>query len=487
MARYKKQFKISLPTSLYNEVQSTIETNPPFFDYEIEGFYGVLRDITANLFNKKNKMVPLSSIILQQKYGKSYRKMLDYMVFNNIIIEDHQYTKGKCRTFGIKNVVTINSIVDMTVIPISLNSMYGKYVKKRHNKEQLSAKGKKSHIKALRNWFSKLELDVKKALQQLENNKDQITTEQFIAIYDDILCFEKSNRNLRYFNRNDINDRVDNNLTSLKSYFKKFIISDIDLYQLDLKNSQPVLFNIILDIIYRLINEDLSLEEVNLTLCYKNKYIKDTIPLIYQRIKNEPKWVDLLKKEIPEYKKHTCDGLWYEHLADVYNEYINCNAIDRSKAKSLWMALAYSSNYSKNYNQSKIPFENKYKGIGMILRKLKQKNYKDLSVGLQQIESFIFIDSIVPSLISEGIIPLTIHDAIIVNEEQRERANAIMLEVLKEKLGFEPQIDIEPLKTLTFKPKHDAEGTAIMVNEFMNKPKRTIFMEKIEGEISRSR
>lgn len=465
MAKYKKQFKISLPTSLYEDLESTIEATPPLFEYEKEGFHGILRDITTNLFNSKNKMVPLSSVILQQKYGKSYRKMLDYMYFNNIITENHQYTEGKCRTYGIKNVISINGVDDITVIPISLDSMYGKYVKKRHNEEQRLAKGKKSHIKGLRNWFYKLELDVDKALQHLENNKDQITTEQFMAIYDDILCFDKSNKNLRYFKRNDINDRVDNNLTSLKSYFKKFIISDIDLYQLDLKNSQPVLFNIILDVIHELINDDLTIEEAYLTLCYKNKHIKDTISLIYQWIKKDSKWVDILNREIPKYKEYTSKGIWYEHLADIYNNHYNTKVFDRNMSKSLWMALAYSGNYSGKYNISKLAFEKEYKGIGKLLRKFKQKEYNQLAICLQQIESQIFIDDITSKLFEKGIVPYTIHDSIIVNENQLEEARGVMMDVMQRHLGFSPILDKEALKDLEFKLKHDAQDIARIIDD----------------------
>jgi len=226
------------------------------------------------------------------------------------------------------------------------------------------------------------------------------------------------------------NGRIDTNLTSLKSYFKKFIISDVDLYQLDLKNSQPVLFNIILDIIHKLINEEISLEEVFPTLCYKNKYIKDTISLIYQWVKKDSKWVDILNREIPLYKEYTSKGTWYEHLAEIYNSHYKTDVFDRNMSKSLWMALVYSGNYSGKYNTSKLAFEKEYKGIGKLLRKFKQKEYNQLAICLQQIESEIFIDDIASKLFERGIVPYTIHDSIIVNENQLDEARDVMMEVM---------------------------------------------------------
>ncbi len=487
MAKYQKQFNISLPTSLYDEVKSTLETHPPNFEYEIEGFYGVLRDITTGLVNYNNRMVPLSSVILQQKYGKHYRKMLDYMRYHNINVENHQYTEDNCRTYGISTQLTISSINDMTTIPIDLDSIYGKYVKKRHNNEQKLAKGKQSHIRELRNTFYKITFNVAGALVEIENNNHLLTNEQFLAIYDHIISF--NNKNLMYFKRNDCNARIDTNLTSLKSCLKKYIISDIPLYQLDLKNSQPVLFNIILDIIYKLINDNLDEEETYLTLCYKNKYIKETVSLIYQWIKKDSKWVDILMKEIPLYKEYTSNGTWYNHLSDIYNKHYNTDVFTRDMSKSLWMALAYSGNYSEKYNTSKLAFEKEYKGIGRLLRKFKQKEYNQLAICLQQIESEIFIDSIAKKLCEKGIVPYTIHDSIIVNENQLEETRDVMMDVLYQHLGFTPIIDKEALGDLEFKVKHGAEDVAKIIDNLdaSSKSKEeldSITIQSQEGDIS---
>lgn len=465
MAKYKKQFSISLPTSLYNQLHLTLKALPPTFEYEVEGFYGILRDITTRISNHADRKVPLYSKILQNKYGKPYRKMLDYLFDNNIISENHQYNEGKCRTFGIKEVLSISSVDDLTTIPISLKSMYGKYVKKRHNVEQKLAKGKLTHIRRLRNQFYDLEFDVDGAFVELDNNRDLLSTEQYVAIYDDILCLDKSNKNLRYFTRSNNNGRIDTNLTSLKSCLKKFIVSDVDLYQLDLKNSQPVLFNIVLDIIYKLINNDINIEDIYLTLCYKNKYIKDTVTLIYQWVKKDSKWVDILKKEILLYRLHTSNGTWYEHIAEIYNNHYSTNRFDRDMAKSLWMALAYSGNYSSKYNTSKIAFEKKYEGLGKLLRKFKQKEYNQLAICLQHIESEIFINGIVKELCEVNITPYTIHDSVIIEESQLKQTKQVVTSVLKKHLGFEPILDEEPLSNLKFKVKYDAEDIASIIND----------------------
>jgi hypothetical protein len=133
-------------------------------------------------------------------------------------------------------------------------------------------------------------------------------------------------------------------------------------------------------------------------------------------------------------------------------------------SKSLWMALAYSGNYSEKYNTSKLAFEKEYKGIGKLLRKFKQKEYNQLAICLQQIESEIFIDGIAKKLCERGIVPYTIHDSIIVNENQLEETREVMLDVLHQHLGFTPIIDKEAICDLKFKVKHGAEDVAKIID-----------------------
>ena len=463
MTKYKKHFKIGIPSVLVQSVEEILKTNPPSFKYEISGFYGIIRDITTSMGNCKDAMVPLCSKILQPKYGANYRLMLDYLVQNKIINENHQYLDGKCRKFGVT--VKSGQLKNLTVIDIGLDTKYGKYVKKRHNKEQVKAKSKDSYIRELRNEFYNLKFDSTSALIDLNLRKDSLTYEQFIAISDDIICLHHQNQNRRYFNRNTTNQRIDNNITSLKSFYKKYIISTTSLFQLDLNNSQPVLFNVVLDLIIKLINEEINIKDITLTLCYGNKRLKQLITQCYQGIKDNAKLVGFLQNEILKYKHFTSNGIWYNHLADLYNDFYLTEYFDRQAAKSLWMALAYSGDNSQNYKKSKEAFKQNYPGISKIFQIFKKTNYKDLSIILQNIESKIFIDDISKALIHAGIVPLTVHDAIIVNENQLIQSREIMYSVLEKHLGFRPIIETEKLKDLEFKGKINSIDVASKIEE----------------------
>jgi len=401
-------------------------------------------------------MASLSSNIFQKKYGKNYHLIINYLSEYDIISVNKQYSDGKSRKYKFVNNFLINDVVD---IEINLDSSFGKYVKKRHNEESKLAKGKPLYIRNLRKHFYDLKYDSQKAIEELNLYKNKLNNEQYLAIHNDILCFNFSN--LKYFKRNKTNSRIDTNLTSLKSYFKKFIISDVPLFQLDLKNSQPVLFNIFLNKIEELIyNNNLNTKDYNSTLYYKNNYIKSFTSLIYKEIQKDSKWGENLKKDIPIYRKYTSEGKWYEHLSDVYNEHYSTDIFNRNLTKSLWMALAYSTNYSKKYNECKKAFENKFKGIAKLFRKMKQKEYNQLAIYLQQIEAEIFIDNIAKKLTENQIMPLTIHDCIIIKETEVEMTKNIMNEILNEHLGFTHIIDVEALNELEFMDKYNAEDVA---------------------------
>jgi hypothetical protein len=59
------------------------------------------------------------------------------------------------------------------------------------------------------------------------------------------------------------------------------------------------------------------------------------------------------------------------------------------------------------------------------------------------VESKIFIDKICKALVMEDIIPLTMHDGLIVPKEHRDRTLVIMKEILNKEIGAEPNIKVE--------------------------------------------
>jgi repressor of nif and glnA expression len=127
--------------------------------------------------------------------------------------------------------------------------------------------------------------------------------------------------------------------------------------------------------------------------------------------------------------------------------------------------LAYSSNRSTNYYIVKLAFQDKYPIISLILRYFKKNKHADLAIVLQKIESHIFIEQISHNLIDNGIVPITIHDSIIVKESDLEKSEEIMNQVLLENIGFTPKIQVENLNDSKFKIKQKPLDIAAEINQ----------------------
>jgi hypothetical protein len=62
------------------------------------------------------------------------------------------------------------------------------------------------------------------------------------------------------------------------------------------------------------------------------------------------------------------------------------------------------------------------------------------AIHLQKVESKIFIDKICKALVTEDIIPLTIHDGLIVPKESRDITLEIMKEILFNEIGYSTDV-----------------------------------------------
>jgi hypothetical protein len=170
---------------------------------------------------------------------------------------------------------------------------------------------------------------------------------------------------------------------------------------LDLSNSQPVLFNVILQ-------------------QYKNKASKELI------------------NEIDKYLEITTNGKWYEWLQGLFG-------LTRDECKKIWMKIAYSKN---NHNKDvKKVFQKEFPLIYSIIESIKSQKYEKFAISLQLIESEVFIDEICKELVKEGIIPYTMHDGLLVPIEHQQKTIEIMSSILENKIGAVPNIKIENYKS----------------------------------------
>jgi hypothetical protein len=415
----------------------------------------------STIFNKQNKdylflFTPLDSRYLKVKYGNSYPDYIRFLANYGVIWND-KYYEGKTTYYYLLHLdyyindtnklyilYNINKEilsspycfqegVEITTLPfennkkitnqknriykdwckikILITNKNKRYLTSSYEKDSVFINNAPKHIYKMGILFRKtFKLLHEEALRFIE---DQYNTNIILDATDDyrnkithkytsrlssILAINngKVNKTLK-FSKNNANNRIDTNLTFMAKELRQFIVGYEDMAHLDLKNSQPVMFTILLKEHYK---------DANATL----------------------------KLEIDDYFKRTTEGLWYERLQELYNN-------TRDESKDLWMCMAYSKN--DTYKQVKNTFKKFYPGINKIIESYKVKKHADFSNTLTQIESSIFIDGICRELVNQKIIPYTIHDSVIVPKKDKEKTIEIMESVLKKHLGAVPIISEE--------------------------------------------
>lgn len=407
----------------------------------------------------KDLYAPMSSTYLKKRYKDKYKSHKDFLYTNNIIYVDKTY-EGKATYFYLQSIKTYLKVIENRIkfikenkefkeesyisycfqfnieidildlinkdvltnqknrisdywykIKVSITKKNKSYFVKDYEDDSKFINNAPRHIKKMGSYFRKcFELDINKALfhtetqhtkefQRASNNEEQQKADnRYFSRICSIRAIQNGriNKSLR-FNRNSTNNRLDTNLTNFASDLKPFIVGWENMAYLDLKNSQPVLFNTVL----------------------KGYFENGT---------------EELKNEIKKYQEATFKGRWYEVLQPIYN-------VDREGGKDIWMMIAYSKNTS--YKHLKRPFKNEFPKIYKIISDIKKTNYKNFAVSLQKLESEIFIDKICRKLVEENIIPFSVHDALIVKKAEAKRTKEIMEEVLFEYLGGVPKISVE--------------------------------------------
>ena len=167
--------------------------------------------------------------------------------------------------------------------------------------------------------------------------------------------------NTRYSNRNSTNKRLDTNFTSLPSVILEEIYRQNDFIEIDSVNSQPAL------LAYMLENEGVVGEDVEVFLEAANS------------------------------------GSFYEYFA-------NKTGVTRKQAKTIIFQVLFSA--SRANTKTKKIFKKAFPTVWEYIKHIKKDNYRDLSLKLQELESYIFIDKILIPLTDRGYKVFSKHDSI---------------------------------------------------------------------------
>jgi len=256
-------------------------------------------------------------------------------------------------------------------------------------------------------------------------------------------------KRFRHFNRNKTNKRLDTNFTNLKKELRQFIIGDY--VSIDLKNSQPFFLS---QVIKAISNHNLKDKPNTILSCC---YLCD--PLLSQSfgvralqrvslIHQKGKKANLVN--LKQFTDSTINGTVYDDFLKLYNGNLTRDEVKKIIIKVLFSRNEITMKYRKfiPYESDKKKFSSVFPFINEVVKTLKTKDHASLAIYLQRLESYIFIDCIAKELFNNGIVPLTIHDSVIIKTGDQEKALTIINDIFKQNFGVVPSFHVEPLQEL---------------------------------------
>ena len=214
---------------------------------------------------------------------------------------------------------------------------------------------------------------------------------------------------LKDFNtsRPDDKSRVYNNLTNLKREFRQYVLfNGKPLMMTDISNSQPLL---------------------SVAAVKKQYSITSGIGMLG------------LPDNIIKYQKLAESGKFYEYLIEK-SGYTG----DRGIFKKTFFKDVFFSKVTKAWTTPiKDAFIQEFPNVYNLINQLKAKDYKDFAVSMQRLEASIMIDTVTKKMVKAGKCILTLHDAIVTdNEEDLLMAEQLISDAMV-KYGIEPKFNRE--------------------------------------------
>ncbi len=479
---------------------------------DIDYFYHSCRWVMHAIIDqqKKNELklsnyVSIHSSYLKKIIGNSYKQVIEHLITKKIIIgnnrfssESHQSFKFKINPKYKKSVPEFYTLQEKKLI---------KKIKAYRNQELEKMKERARPLVYLISWLLDkpgLDLNISEASDYINSVNRKITSvlavynvsqKQIDAFQEDKITsyrkfLERWEERKHNFHIDESGERLYNCLTDIPSILRNFVTyQGKTLIGLDIKNSQPFHFNVLLRRSFW--RKDTSSNELSLFKISKSLYkeVETVIPIIreilqvndhnknvakveiqnilskYQRkdiIKTNnrapniymfPKIAKtLVNKEIQtsNFSDLTSNGKLYNFILTYFPQKLPKNSqfkdlfASRSLAKQSFLHMMYH-DPRVNRSNAKVVFKvffDLFPKEAAIMMLLKDKYYKNFPVILQRIEAYLILQKVASELrnTNNNIPIFTIHDSILTTEEHIETIRETMIDVYKKTLGVIPEL-----------------------------------------------
>lgn len=445
------------------DLDSLLENNPPNFKYHRECFLYVIHlisDIPTRRKDIEYDYVPLYSPLLKRRLGNNYRKYLDYLVLNGVLLENSQYMPGKYSRSFMFHTHYQQKVKPVLIHKYTLIKSILKFIDFEYNIDDDSSNfiEDEEPLECLFKWYnSNLTIDYKEAIRWLDNEFEK--DERNFLVNDPIRRYNKRFIPVSKFHRGQFTPTLDttagrlhSSLTQLKKELRQFIKYDNQtLVSIDIKNSQPYLSTVLLDI------NKINQNEIGKRLqAYNPKYkesSKSYLSFLYYVSKiGNPK---TKPKDVGNYIDLVSSGVFYEEFANMLDKrglikdelFLTNESSRREYAKRVTFRTLFSPNRHKIFSEEIKTFNQVFPNVSKVFEFVKSgyKNHNALSCLLQNFEAKLVLHTACKeiSLMFPEAPIFTLHDSIITTERYQNEVQNILNNVLFEYVGLTPSLSIE--------------------------------------------
>ena len=387
----------------------------------------------------------------------NYNKYLSYLVWTHVLESDNLIIPGeKSRAYRF----TIQFQTKVKEVEYS-DFAFEKNLRNRKGFVKRSLKGPKYLNKF---YNDKLKIDerafeINEVIYKLKMNNDNLLDydyknkkmknplKQRNSAYKSMMKIKNVEHNN---SRDKTSKRYHSNLSRLSDILRNFITyNGKKIVSIDLVNSQPYFSNRILD--YKFWKDEKKIkkgDKINYELIknlYRNYNKKIIIKsnLLYIMLRTIAESVD--SKGVERYAKLVVEGELYEYIENESNKW--GEKIEGRKAvKQIVFFILFSSN--RQHSEGKTAFKKIFPEVYKVFAEIKKgdkKEYKFLSILLQRLESYLFIDVICKRIAKEypEALMITIHDSIATTYEYEDVVSSIISEELEKATGHIPQLKFD--------------------------------------------
>lgn len=364
-----------------------------------------------NKENKDKQFINLKAEYLSNIIGRwQYQKVLDNLINANVILTDNHYIPNQ-KAKGYKLTAEYENEKHKSVL-LKDKGIYGRI--ERHKANQF--KNNAEVYNFLKDNLFKINIDHGKALKFINQNfaEDSHKWNCYKLSIDKI-----ANITNEAFYTVDRSGRFHSNLTNLSKDLRKFLRYDTKhLVNIDISNSQPFLFNILIKKYFE--------------NCIFEGKLNNNVFSLY----------DCHFKDVKLYENLTSEGIFFEYLMKE----MNLVEISRADFKQTVYKNIFYGKLSENYiyNEMKI-FTKLFPTVTNIIKYYKKEDYKYLPVTLQKAESDIMIHKICNRIYTEkpGLFINTIHDSILTTPDNVKYVSSVILDEFQNEFNLKPKLKIE--------------------------------------------